>query len=274
MQYWGKLAGLMSGLMSGAGWWGALLGVMAGHLFDRSLLARRHGTFTYQQTAPPFFFHITFQVMGHLAKSKGRITETDIELASQLMDRMQLHGTERMRAQLAFSEGKHNEFPLREKLQQLRTICFGRFDLIRTFMEIQLQAAFTDGELHPNEYRVLQLIARTLGIARHQFEQLIREAQERQPGCGADGNHRFRKNRPHTTAETSALTEAYQILGVMPGDDSTRIKRAWRKLMSEHHPDKWIAKKDMPPEMMEQAKQKAQKIQAAWNLIKHEKGFK
>lgn len=61
MQYWGKLAGLMSGLMSGAGWWGALLGVMAGHLFDRSLLARRHGTFTYQQTAPPFFFISLFR---------------------------------------------------------------------------------------------------------------------------------------------------------------------------------------------------------------------
>ncbi|CQR23519.1 Dna-J like membrane chaperone protein [Yersinia enterocolitica] len=51
------------------------------------------------------------------------------------------------------------------------------------------------------------------------------------------------------------------------------IKRAYRKLMGEHHPDKLVAK-GLPPEMMEMAKQKAQEIQAAYDLIKREKGFK
>ena len=41
----------------------------------------------------------------------------------------------------------------------------GRFDLIRMFLEIQLQAAFADGELHPNERDVLFVIADELGIS-------------------------------------------------------------------------------------------------------------
>ena len=57
------------------------------------------------------------------------------------------------------------------------------------------------------------------------------------------------------------------------GDDATTIKRAYRKLMSEHHPDKLVAK-GLPPEMMEMAKQKAQEIQKAYELIKEQKGFK
>lgn len=101
--------------------------------------------------------------MGHLTKAKGRVTEVDIQLASQLMDRMQLHGAARTAAQQAFREGKESHFPLRKALQEFRRVCFGRFDLIRIFLEIQLQAAFADGSLHPNERQVLYVIAEELG---------------------------------------------------------------------------------------------------------------
>lgn len=111
--------------------------------------------------------------MGHLTKAKGRVTEVDIQLASQLMDRMQLHGAARTAAQQAFREGKESHFPLRKTLQEFRRVCFGRFDLIRIFLEIQLQAAFADGSLHPNERQVLYVIAEELGISRGQFDQFL-----------------------------------------------------------------------------------------------------
>nr|MBA2815786.1 DnaJ-like protein DjlA [Candidatus Pantoea persica] len=69
------------------------------------------------------------------------------------------------------------------------------------------------------------------------------------------------------------LEDACSVLGVKSSDDATNIKRAYHKLMSEHHPDKLVAK-GLPPEMMEMAKQKAQEIQAAYDLIRREKGFK
>lgn len=66
------------------------------------------------------------------------------------------------------------------------------------------------------------------------------------------------------------LEDACNVLGVKPTDDATTIKRAYRKLMSEHHPDKLVAK-GLPPEMMEMAKQKAQEIQQAYELIKQQR---
>ncbi len=69
------------------------------------------------------------------------------------------------------------------------------------------------------------------------------------------------------------LEDACNVLGVKTTDDATTIKRAYRKLMSEHHPDKLVAK-GLPPEMMEMAKQKAQEIQKSYELIKDQKGFK
>jgi DnaJ like chaperone protein len=186
------------------------------------------------------------------------------------MDRMQLHGDARAAAQRAFREGKQSDYPLRSKLRELRSACFGRFDLIRIFLEIQIQAAFADGSLHPNERQVLYVIAEELGISRAQFDQFLRmmEGGQQFGGGGSSRGGAYQQAQRGPTLE-----DACSVLGVKSSDDGTTIKRAYRKLMSEHHPDKLVAK-GLPPEMMEMAKQKAQEIQAAYDLIRKEKGFK
>ena len=237
MRYWGKVIGLVLGLLSGAGFWGIVFGLAIGHLIDKVRGAKGQAWFANNQTRQTLFFLTTFQVMGHLTKSKGRVTEADIQIASLLMDRM-----------------------------QLRSACFGRFDLIRMFLEIQIQAAFADGSLHPNERQVLYVIAEELGISRIQFDQFLRMMEGGQQFGGGQGGYQQAQRGP-------TLEDACSVLGVKSSDDATTIKRAYRKLMSEHHPDKLVAK-GLPPEMMEMAKQKAQEIQAAYDLIRREKGFK
>ena len=247
MQYWGKIIGVAVALLMGGGFWGVVLGLLIGHMFDKAR-SRKMAWFANQRERQALFFATTFEVMGHLTKSKGRVTEADIHIASQLMDRMNLHGASRTAAQNAFRVGKSDNYPLREKMRQFRSVCFGRFDLIRMFLEIQIQAAFA------------------------QFDQFLRMMQGgAQFGGGyqqqtGGGNWQQAQRGP-------TLEDACNVLGVKPTDDATTIKRAYRKLMSEHHPDKLVAK-GLPPEMMEMAKQKAQEIQQAYELIKQQKGFK
>lgn len=272
MQYWGKLLGLMLGLMSGVGFWGIVIGLLVGHMFDKARSAKSRGYFADQQTRQTLFLRTTFEVMGHLTKSKGRVTEADIQIASLYMDRMQLHGEHRNIAQRAFHSGKESTYPLREKMRELRKVCFGRFDLIRTFLEIQIQAAFADGSLHPNERQVLYVIAEELGISRQQFDQFLSMMEGGQQFGGGQQGH-YSQGGFRQAPQGPTLADACKVLGVNPSDDGTTIKRAYRKLMSEHHPDKLVAK-GLPPEMMEMAKEKAQSIQAAYDLIKREKGFK
>lgn len=143
-------------------------------------------------------------------------------------------------------------------MRQFRSICFGRFDLIRMFLEIQIRAAFADGSLHPNERDVLYVIAEELGISRMQFDQFLRMMQGgAQFGGGYQQQHSSGGWQQAQRGPT--LEDACNVLGVKPSDDVTTIKRAYRKLMSEHHPDKLVAK-GLPPEMMEMAKQKRRKF--------------
>lgn len=271
MQYWGKLIGVAIAYLMGTGLWGIVFGVLIGHMFDQAR-SRRMNFFSNQQQRQELFFSTTFEVMGHLTKSKGRVTQADIDMASIFMDRMNLHGDARSAAQQSFRIGKADNYPLREKMRQFRGICFGRFDLIRMFLEIQIQAAFADGSLHPNEQAVLYVIAEELGISRAQFDQFLRMMQG---GAQFGGGYQQQSQGGswQQAQRGPTLEDACNVLGVKPSDDATTIKRAYRKLMSEHHPDKLVAK-GLPPEMMEMAKQKAQGIQQAYELIKSQKGFK
>ncbi|EBS5740415.1 co-chaperone DjlA, partial [Salmonella enterica subsp. enterica serovar Eastbourne] len=142
MHYLGKIIGILLGMASGAGFWGIFLGFLIGHAIDKVRSQQLGGSFSNNQSRQALFFSTTFQILGHLTKSKGRVTESDIYLATALMDRMQLHGSARTQAQNAFREGKAAGFPLRDALRQLRRACYGRADLLRMFLEIQIQAAF------------------------------------------------------------------------------------------------------------------------------------
>lgn len=273
MHYLGKIIGFLLGIMSGAGFWAIILGLIIGHAFDKARANKRNGFFANNQSRQALFFTTTYQVLGHLTKAKGRVTKDDIQMASRLMDKMQLHGQARVAAQEAFRDGKAHNFPLRDSLRRLRRACFGRADLLRMFLEVQIQAAFTDGELHPNERSVLFVIAEELGIPRQQFEMFLAMVEGGNGSAGNNQQYQYQQQNGQYYSTEQSLKKAYALLGVKESDEPTTIKRAYRKLMSEHHPDKLVAK-GLPPEMMEIAKEKAQSIQAAYDLIKKEKGFK
>lgn len=111
MQYWGKIIGVAVALMMGGGFWGVVLGLLVGHMFDKARM-RKMAWFANQRERQALFFATTFEVMGHLTKSKGRVTEADIHIASQLMDRMNLHGDSRTRCAACLPGGKIRQLPI------------------------------------------------------------------------------------------------------------------------------------------------------------------
>jgi len=125
---WGKILGGFFGFLF-ARFIGLLLGLMIGHWFDKSL------TRAMQQnnTQPQQFVSTLFAVLGHLAKSKGRVTEQDIDYVTRLMDHLQLSEEARVEAQESFRQGKQSDFPLTQRVQQLRSQLAWRRDLLQFF---------------------------------------------------------------------------------------------------------------------------------------------
>jgi DnaJ like chaperone protein len=265
MSWWGKVIGGTFGFMLG-GPLGALLGATLGHGFDKGLTgvdmlgADQHWEGGSQERVQAAFFTATFSVMGHIAKADGRVTKDEIELARQTMDKMQLDEEQRRTAIELFNSGKKEDFPLVEVLEQLKRECHRRVNLIQMFLEIQIATALADGEFHLSEQKVLLLVAENLGVSRGQFERLLAMAVAQQRFSGRNAG----REAPVTGG---AITEAYQLLGVTPSSTDADIKKSYRRLMSQHHPDKLVSK-GLPEEMMKMATEKTREIKAAYEVVK------
>lgn len=282
MQFIGKIIGFFIGYKLFGGIFGGLLGIFLGHLADKKLYSLggvNSSIFGKNLTRQSLFMQTTFAVFGHLAKSKGRVTEDDIQFARAIMARLNLDDANKKLAQQAFTLGKESLFPLRQVIQEFRESCGQRRDLLNFFLDVQIQAAVQDGELDQNEQAVLIIIAETVGVSRFEFEQKLAMAmaaqQFRNGGFYQQGYQQSQGQSygGYRASNEPSIDSAYKVLGVTAQDDQTTVKRAYRKLMNENHPDK-LAAKGLPEEMMELAKEKAQQIQAAYDLICKHKGWK
>lgn len=275
MSWLGKLFGGTFGFLMG-GPLGAILGTALGHQFDKGIddnepIEQQDFEPGAQERVQTAFFVATFSVMGHLSKSDGRVSKEEIAVAKKIMANMELSGDMRETAKKLFTNGKSSSFPLNEALEQFRVECHRRSNLIRMFIEIQLQAAYADGDLHSAENQLLLHICDRLRFARFEYHRMKRifEAQQRFNGRGYD--HRYRRKSQQRQPRESTLDDAYGTLGLSSTAGDAEVKRAYRRLISQNHPDKLVAK-GLPEEMMKVATEKTQKIRSAYEMIKKARG--
>jgi len=261
MAWWGKALGGAFGFMIG-GPLGALMGIAFGHNFDRGMGSLGSGgSQADQERIQAAFFTATFSVMGYIAKADGRVTADEINLAEAVMDRLGLDPEMRKSARKLFNEGKSSDFPIDEVLRQFKSESHRRSTLMQMFLELQLQAAYADGVMHPAEKEVLVNICGHLGIPVFQLDRL---EEMLRAGFGRGGYE------TGVSAKTT-LEDAYAILGVDASVSDAELKKTYRRLMSQHHPDKLVSK-GLPEEMIKDATEKTQQIRAAYEQVRKSRG--
>ena len=265
MSWWGKVAGGAFGFMIG-GPLGAAFGAALGHQFDKGVSIDHESLGAQsQEQIQTAFFTATFSMMGHIAKADGQVTPDEIQIANDVMGQMSLNEEQVSAARNLFNAGKSENFEYDEIVTQFRDICGRRSNLLRMFMEIQFHAAYADGEVHPAERAILERLNRTLGFSQGFLTQL--EAAVRLHRGQQSGYSNLDDNR----SSSEQLQDAYELLGVTKQSSDGEIKKSYRRLMSQHHPDKLVAK-GLPEEMMQLATEKTQEIKAAYEMIKSSRG--
>lgn len=268
MIWQGKALGALIGVVA-AGPVGALFGTFIGHMFDAQAKegapagsARNAAAHTDAVEIQEAFFHGTFQVMGHLAKADGRVSEEEIRAARAIMSEFRLGEREIQLAIELFTQGKQSDFPLEATLRGLRQLCRNRPDLCRMFVQIQLQTALWGGSLNPAGRKVLARVCAALDISPYevvQMEALLRmQRSARQPSA-------------QTTIDR--VTQAYEVLGVARAAADSEVRKAYRRLMNQNHPDKLVAK-GLPESMMKVAEEKTRQIRAAYEVLREARGMK
>jgi DnaJ like chaperone protein len=279
MSWAGKITGAIIGLFLTRTLWGAVIGAVIGHLFDQSGVlgdlsggahaphARAAGAMSISEE----FFRTTFELMGHVAKSDGRVTEAEIDAARRLMDDLGLGAREIAVAIDCFRAGKSAAYDAELGVERLREACGQRHDLLRAFMELQLRAALAGNGMSPPARAVLTRVAERLGMSGLEFaymEAAMRARAAREP-------HRKRGGAagPRSAAGAESLAECYAELEVDANIPDQEVTKAYRRQMSRHHPDKLVAN-GLPESMAQMAKEKTQRIQEAYEGIRAARGMR
>jgi DnaJ like chaperone protein len=148
----------------------------------------------------------------------------------------------------------------------------GRRQAQHTLLVFLAGIALADGTLSSAERTALNQIAALLSVPQREIDQLLSminaQAQFQQRAYQQQGGRQRAVNN-----EPSGLDTAYAALGLAPDASNSELKRRYRKLMSENHPDKLIAE-GVPDELLRVATARAQEITAAYEVIQQSRGLK
>jgi DnaJ like chaperone protein len=203
-------------------------------------------------------------MMGHVAKSDGRVSEAEIDAARRLMQELRLGPDEVAAAIDCFRTGKAADYDAAFRVEQLREACGLRYDLLSAFIELQLRAALAGDGISAPARGILMRAAERLGMSGAEFARMESALRARRAGRG---------NFTGQKAAERPLAEYYAELEVSAGAADQEVTKAYRRQMSRHHPDKLVAN-GLPESMAEWAKEKTQRIQEAYEAIRAARGMR
>jgi DnaJ like chaperone protein len=237
---------------------GAMLGALLGQALDRRLelhswahLRERLGG-----RAVPRDDELIFILLGRLAKSDGRVVDGHIQQARVEMRRLDLSEPAQRRAILAFNRGKDGRDRLRGFLSRLKTQPHAAEGLLRACWRM----AWADGKVSRSERELILRWGKWLGWPADKVQALSATEDDQQ-------------SRRPLTSSGGDYQDALRLLGVRADSEPAQIKRAYRRLLSRHHPDK-IAGTGASQGQVRDATERTRELHNAYALIRDRRGFR
>jgi DnaJ like chaperone protein len=250
-----KLIGVIAGYYF-FGLFGVLLGLFVGSFIDRMRAYGSGGMNPLQNVLrQAVFLETVFISMGKLAKADGHVSQDEIDHVEQFMQKLNMTAEHRVRAIALFKQGADPAFDIVLTYTRFMAVCGHTKHLKQVLLVYLIVMALADGHFHPAEEALLAEIAARLGFDQAAFKHMVDMVLNQSHFAGGQAN------------TASALDDAYKALGVTKESSDAEIKRAYRKLMSQYHPDKLMGQ-GVPEDMIAMATEQAKEIQLAHDLIK------
>ena len=197
-------------------------------------------------------------LVAKVAKADGKVDALEAQLVGIMFDDISAVFPEPEKTKdilkRIFSEEKDRSDDTKEVAQHLgRAIKRDRAKQ-QQFMGFLIQLAFIDGEVSESEEDVLQTIAEALEFDPNAYHAIFDQFEKMMQNIQPKAN----------------IADAYKLLGVNESDDMSVIKKAYRKLVRQYHPD-IIKSQGKDEAYMQEATAKTQEINQAYEMIKDAK---
>jgi DnaJ like chaperone protein len=235
MSIWGKIIGGTAGFALG-GPLGALLGLSVGHAVDA-------GVQTVTQD-PEKTKHITFTIgvialSAKMAKADGRVTRDEVDAFKQVFH---VPAAEMANVGKVYNMARQHTAGFDAYAKQIADLMHDNRRVLSDLLEALFFIAKADGHVHPNELSFIRAVAKIFGYSKQQIEELVHRHVGADPDC------------------------PYGVLGVEPGISDPELKKTYRQLVRDNHPDRLIAE-GVPSDLIAVATRRAAEINAAYDKI-------
>jgi len=251
MGWLGKVIGGTLGFAIG-GPLGAVAGAAFGHAFDRT--GEEYGI---GESARPLtgeeaqftFFIATFSMLAKLAKADGQVSKDEVDSINRFMlEDLNLNPESRMVAMNIFNAAMNSQESFDDFAAQFYRQFYGQPQILELMIDILLRVSVADGQMSASEENLILSAIRIFNFNDTAYQTL--------------------KSR-----YVEVFDKYYAILQSTHQDTDDHIKKQYRKLAKEYHPDKIISK-GLPEEFNQLAHEKFREIQEAYEIIKKERGIK
>jgi len=237
----GKILGGGLGFVLG-GPIGAVFGAVLGHHAVDS--GRQEGLFSSLEKKQSIFFVATFSMLAKIAKADGAVTQHEIDVIEQVMrNNLRLSPQARTFAVEVFNEAKDSPQSFEEYARQFHQEFHGVPQVLISEIELLMLVAFADGQLHTEEEVLIRNAARIFGI-----------------------EDQYNSIKARFVGQPDDIGRYYEILGAKQGDPLPEIKKKYRKLAMEFHPDR-VQSQGVSPEFASAAEENFKEIQHAYDLV-------
>jgi DnaJ like chaperone protein len=238
MMFWFGLAGFFFG-----GFKGMVFGIIVGAFFGGHSRVQK---VRYIRTA---YFEALFSMLAKLAKVDGVIDSREAEVVTQFIRQSGLPDEMKIRAREIFNSAKDDPRTFEDFAREFKRLSPGQSSLHSTILVMLCQVAAADGILAPGEERCLRNAADIFGFNSGELKAILSN---------------FFKESPR---------ECYLVLGCTEESSDQEIKRSYKRLVKQYHPDKLVAK-GLPKELMQQATQRFRQVQEAYDYVCRLRGMK
>ena len=235
---------------------GAMLGALLGQALDRRMQLQTWAQLREKLGGKPMLRNdeLLFVLLGRLAKSNGRVADSHIQQARQEMQALDMSEPARQRAIAAFNRGKAGRDRLQGYLRRLSVQPHAAEGVLRACWRM----VWADGRASSTERGLISQWGKWLGWKSYQVQALSTD---------------YEPQKRSQVSSAVTYQEALMLLGVSASTEPAQIKRAYRRLLSRHHPDK-IAGSGATAMQVREATDKTRELHSAYTLIRQRRDFR